>query len=151
MCVVIIFFTWLQYWLPEKNRRFWNKEYRCQWGFTLSSAECTDFDECETGIKFCRDLHCINTVGSYTCGCTQGFEVVEKRYETYCEDVDECSNRNSCPDKASCKNTIGSYECLCDDGYEGEFCTDVDECSGTIIHCDTNAYCLNTLGSDDLL
>ena len=87
-------------------------------------------------------------MGSYTCGCIQGFKIVEKRYETYCVDEDECLNRNPCPDKASCKNTVGSYECLCDTGYEGEFCSDFDECSGTT-NCDANANCINTLGPDD--
>ena len=118
-------------------------------GFTLSNAKCADLDECDTGINFCDDLHCINTVGTYTCGCDRGFEKVEKRYETYCIDEDECSNRNPCPENASCKNTVGSYECLCDSGYDGEFCSDVDECSGLRNNCDTNAYCFNNLGSDD--
>ena len=92
-------------------------------------AECTDIDECDMRIRFCNQLHCMNTVGTYSCGCETGFEQVQKMYETYCTGVDECLNQNSCPVTSVCKNSVGSYTCKCEKGYEGETCLDYDECS----------------------
>ena len=120
-------------------------------------AECTDIDECDMGIRFCNfqsvtqtgrtRLHCMNTVGTYKCGCRTGFEQVQKMNETYCTDVDECLNQNSCPVTSVCSNNVGSYTCECDTGYEGKSCLDYDECSGNQT-CDVNALCKNTPGRD---
>ena len=113
-------------------------------------AECTDIDECGMDIKFCGDLHCINNVGSYTCGCRPGFNFVGKLYggETHCADIDECLNRNSCPTNAVCQNTPGSFICKCNPGYQGDLCEDDDECTDAEKVCDTNADCLNTKGTN---
>ena len=110
--------------------------------------ECTDIDECGMDIRFCGQLQCLNTVGTYNCGCRPGFEFVEKLYEKYCIDVDECKNRNACPENAYCQNTVGSYTCSCKPGYEGTLCSDVDECAIGEVNCDPNAICLNNLGLD---
>ena len=102
-------------------------------------------------IRFCNQMHCMNTVGTYRCECRSGFESKNreefgKRDEKYCSDVDECSNRNACPEKALCQNTPGSYTCKCITGYDGQLCLDVDECSGNQTNCDVNAVCVNTSG-----
>ena len=76
--------------------------------------ECIDVDECSLEIKFCDwNLHCTNTVGSYVCGCHNGYEQVMSK----CVDVNECESQQSCPFNSKCKNTDGSFTCLCDDGY----------------------------------
>ena len=44
--------------------------------FHSSSIFITDINECEDGIHPCSH-HCYNTIGSYTCDCTTGFELDE--------------------------------------------------------------------------
>ena len=39
MCLIVIFLVWLQEWLPNKNRQFWNKGMglaKCIFSFRLS-------------------------------------------------------------------------------------------------------------------
>lgn len=116
-------------------------------------ADCADLDECNMDINFCDDLHCINNVGSYTCGCRPGFSFVDKLYggKAYCTDINECLKRNTCPSNALCENTLGSFICKCQAGYQGDFCEDNDECTNLEKVCDANAKCLNTVGTDDQL
>ena len=88
-------------------------------------------DECDMDIRFCRQLQCQNTVGTYTCGCRQGFKrvVADNNQEYACADIDECLNRYICPKDSVCRNLEGGYECTCNSGFEGETCSDIDECS----------------------
>ena len=106
-------------------------------------------DECDMDIQFCRQLQCQNTVGTYTCGCRQGFKKIVSGNDYTCADIDECSNRNTCPENAICQNLDGNYKCTCDSGYEGDTCSDVDECFMNKAKCDANADCNNTPGSFD--
>ena len=112
-------------------------------------AECTDIDECDMEIRFCGKLQCENTVGTYTCGCRDGFETVRDGNTTACVDIDECLNEYSCPGIASCQNSFGKFTCHCPTGYSGDTCVDVDECSNETetMKCDQNAECTNTEGS----
>ena len=116
-------------------------------------GECIDFDECNKHNGFCHEnVHCINTVGSYICGCRSGYEFFTKINwdlyinEPYCVDIDECRNRVVCPKKSICKNTDGSYICQCNPGFVGHLCEDIDECNLTST-CDENATCFNKEGS----
>ena len=38
-----------------------------------------DINECDTGVHNC-DHFCHNNVGSYTCSCETGFDLVEQRH-----------------------------------------------------------------------
>ena len=116
-------------------------------------GECIDFDECKKHNGFCHEnIHCMNTVGSYSCGCRSGYKFMTKiNWDLYinepdCVDIDECMNRGVCPKKSSCINTDGSYFCQCVQGFEGDLCEDIDECSINST-CDANAACLNMEGS----
>lgn len=109
--------------------------------------ECTDIDECDMGIQFCGNRHCINTVGSYTCLCREGFDTTKSVIDPTCIDIDECSKRNTCPRNSICQNNLGSFECLCDKGFWGQSCLDIDECSANLTNCHVNAECLNLEGS----
>ena len=113
-------------------------------GFTLKKDKlqryCQDIDECKNYPGLCKGyLHCTNTVGSYVCGCREGYETVG----TECIDINECSNSDICPEKSVCVNTGGSFICQCYEGYEGNLCIDIDECSNDS-DCDINADCLNS-------
>ena len=116
-------------------------------------GECIDFDECKKHNGFCHEnIHCMNTVGSYSCGCRSGYKFMTKiNWDLYinepdCVDIDECMNRGVCPKKSSCINTDGSFFCQCVQGFEGDLCEDIDECSINST-CDANAACLNMEGS----
>ena len=100
-------------------------------------------------IRFCGNLHCMNTVGSYECRCKDGYDVKIVGNDQGCHDIDECSRRNSCPLNSICENTIGSFKCLCKTGYEGPECNDINECLAEANACDTYADCSNTIGSFD--
>ena len=119
----------------------------------FSEDRCSDFDECKGPRNFCKgNLQCKNTVGSYFCGCWQGYQTVEtsvldsmKNYPD-CVDIDECTNKGICPENAICQNNAGSYACLCLAGFQGELCLDFDECTLNST-CHANATCSNFEGN----
>jgi len=82
--------------------------------------ECKEFPcKCPPGTKDCDKIaKCINTIGSYTCSCSDGYSL---RRENMCVDRNECfENEKTCPDEFECKNLIGSYKCNCYPGFELE-------------------------------
>ncbi|KAK7901386.1 hypothetical protein WMY93_018155 [Mugilogobius chulae] len=104
---------------------------------------CRDIDECATGRHTCGpEQSCINTRGSFTCQCPQGYVRSGER----CLDKDECSLTHYCMHR--CVNAPGSYYCECNVGYKlasnNHSCVDVNECV------DQNPCqhdCYNLLGS----
>ena len=86
-------------------------------GEDTSNDPCIDINECET-VNTCGDFgSCINTRGSYTCGCATGYEVLSRVFDgPTCVDANEC-NQGACAN-GECYNTDGSFYCECHDGYE---------------------------------
>ena len=89
-----------------------------------------DIDECSEGISGCSHL-CINTVGSYSCSCHNGYQYGSDNHSclgkinnilimikiTYDgTDINECASQNGGCEQ-NCQNTIGSYSCSCLTGY----------------------------------
>ena len=88
----------------------------CPDGFLLGSdwKTCEDVNECEAGSVEC-DQVCVNTPGSYHCGCVAGYRRSEATGG--CEDIDECAEDISqC--SHGCINTEGGAECSCPRGME---------------------------------
>lgn len=91
----------------------------------------------------------MNTLGSYQCGCPQGFRIAYDMKS--CFDVNECLLRNGHgPCQDTCRNTLGSYNCNCENlngtilGKDGHSCEDLDEClinNGGCSH-----ECINAFG-----
>ena len=107
-----------------------------------------DINECLLEKTKCSsNAQCINTQGSYSCKCHDGYE---GDGET-CYDKNECTNdyRNPCSFNEVCRNTDGSYTCSCKLGFreDGKWCDDYDECLAGVYDCHQKAVCVNTPGS----
>lgn len=93
----------------------------CQEGFSGDGLECADLDECAIpGAHNCStSSSCVNTLGSYTCVCPEGFLLSP---ELSCVDVDECAEPglSRCHALATCVNGEGNYSCVCPAGYRGD-------------------------------
>ncbi|XP_040916765.1 complement component C1q receptor [Toxotes jaculatrix] len=113
---------------------------KCRHGFKLDENQrnCSDIDECQS--QTCEGHLCVNTQGSYTCACEDGYEMIDGK----CSDVDECA-QSRC--EHSCLNSIGSFSCYCNEGFtlaqNGHSCADINECVSN--HC--QFACNNTVGS----
>lgn len=113
------------------------------------ALECEDIDECTELESPCAAAKCVNTKGSYTCLCDDGYEFRGGQ----CRDIDECAIINKggklpegmiqCDAGETCVNLEGSYACKCADGYsqvegpedglsiKGQLplkCQDINEC-----------------------
>ena len=102
---------------------------------------CEDVDECATELACSDRATCANTIGSFTCSCSDGYY----GDGAACNDINECRARTAnCDTKAVCSNIPGSFQCTCNAGYGGDgvTCSDVDECTqiGTDPRC---TFCSN--------
>lgn len=113
---------------------------KCPAGFRLDAnrRDCSDIDECESQV--CESQLCVNTLGSYTCACKDGYGWVDGK----CSDVDECT-QSGC--EHGCSNSIGSFSCFCRRGFtlseDARSCVDINECVSS--RCEYK--CVNTDGS----
>ncbi|XP_069497466.1 hemicentin-1 isoform X2 [Ambystoma mexicanum] len=120
---------------------------RCGIGFrrTSDGLSCQDVNECQDANP-CHQ-HCLNTIGSFHCGCDPGYQIKGRR----CIDINEC-RQNVCRLDQQCKNTRGGYKCidLCPSGMtkaDNGTCIDIDECRDGMHQCRYNQLCENTRGS----
>ena len=106
--------------------------------FGVGIDGCIDIDECKSGtLNNCDpDADCINSPGSYSCVCREGWHGPgNETPEGYpgCEPILNCEiGRNNCHPDAKCIEIDGSalYRCDCNAGWHGDgvFCHDNDEC-----------------------
>nr|XP_033816119.1 hemicentin-1 isoform X1 [Geotrypetes seraphini] len=120
---------------------------RCGIGFrrTSDGLSCQDVNECQE-LNPCHQ-RCLNTVGSFHCGCDSGYQLKGRR----CIDVNEC-RQNVCRPDQQCKNTRGGFKCmdLCPKGMtksENGSCMDINECRDGTHQCRYNQICENTRGN----
>ena len=70
-------------------------------------------DECKLNYCKGRTSTCLNTVGSFKCGCGNGYKLVNN----VCVDINECEN-SPCRGNSVCKNSPGGFSCECENGLE---------------------------------
>lgn len=97
---------------------------------------CSDVDECALGMAQCgRHGNCINTAGSYRCGCTLGFELrIVAAHGHYrgsggggntthsCQPMEGvCPDGTACARHADCVHAGGfRFRCKCKIGWAGD-------------------------------
>uniref|UniRef100_A0A8D3B4I7 Latent-transforming growth factor beta-binding protein 1 n=1 Tax=Scophthalmus maximus TaxID=52904 RepID=A0A8D3B4I7_SCOMX len=89
---------------------------------------------------------CVNSMGSYTCTCPQGYQQINGT------NFDECMDEQElCSPNGECLNTEGSYLCVCESGFTTNLdtpsCDDIDECGLNETLCGPHGFCENRLGS----
>ncbi|XP_078695035.1 mucin-like protein [Branchiostoma floridae x Branchiostoma belcheri] len=104
---------------------------KCPAGFEGDGQNCTDVDECLTEKGSICHHFCVNTLGNFSCGCSEGFYLAED--QATCKDVDECAFLNNC--SQLCINNNGSYGCDCLDGFtlssNGQECEAANPCTSS--------------------
>ena len=102
---------------------FQNNSYHCDCnvGFMFDGNTCVDVDECRTTLNACINAACLNTFGSFTCTCLEGYIEL---LGVICVDIDECEIPNNCVN-GNCTNLLSPefYRCDCEAGFEGSSCT----------------------------
>lgn len=80
----------------------------CKEGFIGNGINCSDIDECQTGVHLCPlNAYCINTLGSHSCECHEGYKDGIPGEAMACVDVDECMESKPCNVHAKCHNNQG--------------------------------------------
>jgi hypothetical protein len=78
------------------------------YSFFFGQIQCVDVNECQQNM--CGQSSCSNEIGSYRCGCPNGFQYQGGS----CKDVNECRQG---PCSYQCENYQGGYACRCPTGY----------------------------------
>ncbi|XP_065180916.1 uncharacterized protein LOC135811609 [Sycon ciliatum] len=162
---------------PHCHNTWGSYRCTCQHGYKLTQDgtiyTCNDIDECVEADNPCygyirsdNEPGCVNTAGSYTCVCREGYEIIDNGTLLQCLDIDECSITPhhcvaySAKGPRRCVNSMGSYSCNCVEGFafqdtpNSTECLQVDECNSGTHSCnnktnDDNRYCQNFNGSYD--
>ncbi|XP_067687865.1 uncharacterized protein [Haliotis asinina] len=90
------------------------------------NAECKNINECLINNGNCTaHSKCVDSIGSFTCMCEQGFR---RDSSGQCVDIDECDeSTHDCGQ--TCSNIPGGYTCGCYTGYTLQ--SDNRTCNGT--------------------
>ncbi|EDV19076.1 uncharacterized protein TRIADDRAFT_62473, partial [Trichoplax adhaerens] len=89
--------------------------------YVVQSINVTDYNECNNPQDYSciGNQRCVNTMGSYTCNCSAGYQFNPTLQR--CIDINECQKSVSpCHQNSNCINTAGSYQCQCKNGYIGD-------------------------------
>ncbi|XP_067936857.1 latent-transforming growth factor beta-binding protein 2-like [Watersipora subatra] len=113
---------------------------------------CQDINECTTGQSCSLKAECVNTPGSFTCSCLDGYT----GDGVVCANINECALgvHNCATPLATCQDNLPGYSCMCEVGYSGDGkingtgCIDDNECLELASACPVeHAICMNMIGS----
>ena len=106
----------------------------CHYRYLGTRCE-SDVDECSLELNLCQNnATCMNSIGSYSCSCTEGFSGL-----SCSEDINECDTSPCIT--GTCMNTQGSFSCLCNSSFTGVLCeTLIDPCQSN--SCSVNGVCV---------
>ena len=92
----------------------------CLAGYEFDGNTCIDVDECNNGITPCVDSACVNSEGSFSCICFEGYTLA---INGECIDTNECDFPENCVN-GICVNSLPpeNYICECEPSYEGRTC-----------------------------
>lgn len=101
---------------PTYNHFFLSSDYSSfkEVSIGLKPYICFDLDECKEKTHDCEDK-CINEVGSYSCGCSYGYELHTDKKS--CTKIDACLKANCDHSCHPINGTLVGYLCSCNDGY----------------------------------
>ncbi|PIK46729.1 hypothetical protein BSL78_16393 [Apostichopus japonicus] len=106
--------------------------------------DCLDLDEC-SNPSVCSQI-CINELGSFSCQCRPGYELLPDGRG--CQDINEC-DKSLCRSNSDCQNTDGNYTCSCRPGFRllqgSSQCADINECRISNL-CGENEICIDDVG-----
>ncbi|XP_052216781.1 fibrillin-2-like [Dreissena polymorpha] len=131
-----------------------NKTYSCSpcpngYAGVPGENDCIDINECNSSNPC--DHMCLNTEGSYSCDCEQGFRV-DANNKHNCIDINECNEAtHNC--SQICDNTKGSFLCQCQPGFifnvSNWTCVpdESDPCATSTLNCTQTEGC--TLDTDN--
>ena len=115
----------------------------CNAGYTGDGVNCTIIPVNRTLVNTTTfpPSKSTNSTGNYS---TDGNVTLGKN-----PDVTKCYGNISCHASGRCHNMSGFMDCKCNAGFNGNGvnCSDIDECSETVLNCGVNAHCVNTIGS----
>ena len=104
----------------------------CPPGYIGAFPDCVDVNECQETDDLCPgEERCVNTPGSYTCSCPDGYGGpfgCAKMAKSVCLST-------VCDEGASCEiDDNGNEYCKCNDGLfgNGHICSEVDECRAQV-------------------
>ncbi|XP_071818169.1 uncharacterized protein [Apostichopus japonicus] len=113
-----------------------------------------DVDECSLQGQLVCMQRCINTIGSFKCGCRPGWHLAADGYSCYyvtsMPTMNPCSD-SPCSQGCQILGDTGGYECICSQGYRlalnGITCLDINECVELAEPCARGQSCSNSPGS----
>ena len=79
---------------------------------------CINVDECANNPDIFVHGNCIDTEGSFSCECQEGYCI--SLDTMLCHDENECEiGAHICDANAECLNLDGTYTCQCSVGFDG--------------------------------
>ncbi|KAL3837614.1 hypothetical protein ACJMK2_022960 [Sinanodonta woodiana] len=123
---------------------------QCPQGYLKDGNKCLDIDECNETTARCNQK-CVNTIGSFSCECDEGFALSTDRRT--CDDIDECERHlDNC--EQICTNGVGNFTCGCLPGFAYNVTMNIcirtavpDVCDGRAIDCSQTAGCTSINGT----
>ncbi|XP_076342410.1 uncharacterized protein LOC143242798 [Tachypleus tridentatus] len=107
------------------------KHFKMIYGFSIGKKGrveyCEDINECDSPNACPKFATCVNTIGSYSCPCDEGYKLKSNNDDPKKTDCIGVCSDNPCGKNGQCVPTNSDkFYCKCDKGYAGFRCTERD-------------------------